>query len=293
MFKGSLSRGKVLALAVALGWGAALPASAQHSELRLAAPEVVEQRLDRAVSRNQERQQRLAAMLQEAGCAGERLTLQRVRRARLPNVICTLAGESEAVIVVGAHYDMAGRGQGVADNWSGAALLASLAETLLAAPRRHTFVLVGFAEEESGLRGSQGYVAALSREQKAAIRAMVNLDTLGLATSKVWLNRADPRLAAKLEQTATALEHPLQGVNFERGFTTDSESFRKAGIPAITIHSITQETAAILHSERDTRAAVDLGDYYETYRLVAAYLELLDERLAQPVAQPVAAGAAE
>jgi len=56
-----------------------------------------------------------------AGCSGERLRQQPVKRSKIPNLICTLPGQSDQLIVVGAHLDFAGEGsKGVIDNWSGA-----------------------------------------------------------------------------------------------------------------------------------------------------------------------------
>jgi hypothetical protein len=50
-------------------------------------------------------------------------------------------------------------------------------------------------------------------------------------------------------------------------------------MPVICIHSVTQETIGILHSNRDNLSAINLDDYYTTYRLVAFYLEYLDLKL--------------
>jgi hypothetical protein len=72
---------------------------------------------------------------------------------------------------------------------------------------------------------------------------------------------------------------PVSGMNVENVGSTDSEPFRANKIPAITIHSLTAETLPILHNARDRIEAVRLDKYYETYRLVLAYLALLDVSL--------------
>jgi hypothetical protein len=263
-------------------------ASAQRVTFHVSEPEVLEQRLKEVARSNRDRKLRLAAMMEEAGCAGEALTRQAVKGSRLPNVICTLPGEGAGVIVVGAHYDKVSVGMGAVDNWSGTVLLPGLVESLLRMPRRHTFVVVGFTDEEKGLVGSRGYLTLLSDEQRAEIRAMINLDTLGLSPTKGWLSRADKHLAERLAATAAAVGLPLEWVNVDAVGSSDSESFRARGIPAITIHSLTQETLPILHSTRDTLAAVRFQDLYETYRLMAAYLAVLDAALSP---QPEVAGA--
>ena len=72
---------------------------------------------------------------------------------------------------------------------------------------------------------------------------------------------------------------PLAGVNVDNIGSTDSEQFRAPDIPAITIHSITQETWPILHTPKDRFSAIRLDEYYQTYRLLAAYLAFLDAKL--------------
>ncbi len=74
------------------------------------------------------------------------------------------------------------------DNWTGAALLPSLYEGLAGVPRRHTFRFVAFSAEERGLLGSKAYVAELGKSHEV-VTAMVNLDTLGLSESEVWVRR--------------------------------------------------------------------------------------------------------
>jgi hypothetical protein len=80
---------------------------------------------------------------------------------------------------------------------------------------------------------------------------------------------------------AKQLSLPLGGVNVEKVGTTDSEQFAWYKIPSITIHSLTQETwnAHILHTSKDRFKAMRLDDYYQSYRLIAAYLTYLDQIL--------------
>ncbi len=92
---------------------------------------------------NIKREQKLRQLFEEAGCLGDRLTEQAVKHVKAPNLICTLKGEMESQIIVGAHFDFVNAGRGVVDNWSGCSLLPSLFTNLRGAPRRHTFVLVG------------------------------------------------------------------------------------------------------------------------------------------------------
>ena len=228
---------------------------------------------------NSEREQELHALFQEAGCSGERLTEQAVKHSRDPNVICVLLGKMDARIIVGAHFDFVNAGRGVVDNWSGCSLLPSFYQSLQAVPRRHTFVFIGFTDEEKGLVGSKFYVHQMSKDDVGATSAMVNLDSLGTTPTKVELDRGDKGLANALASVASSLHLPLSVVNVHQVGRSDSDSFQDRHVPTIMIHSITNETWPILHSPRDQITAIHPAEYYDTYRLLTAYLAYLDATL--------------
>jgi Zn-dependent M28 family amino/carboxypeptidase len=171
------------------------------------------------------------------------------------------------------------RGTGAIDNWSGASLLSSLYQSLAATPRHHTFLFVAFCEEERGLVGSDFYASRMSSEDVARTEAMINMDTLGLSPTKIWVHRADANLVTALVAVARALKLPVGEVDVERVGSTDSESFAGKHIPRITVHSLTQQTLRILHSDEDTLKHLRADDYYDTYRLLSGYLAYLDETL--------------
>jgi hypothetical protein len=250
---------------------------AETLRLRYVTREKVEERLREYAGTNAERGTTLKRMFVDSGC-GEHLSEQPLKFSKAPNVICVLPGTSDRVIIVGAHFDRVPESAGVADNWSGASLLVSLYEAVKSEPRRHTYVIIGFTDEEKGLFGSNLYARKMTREQVAATDAMVNMDTLGLAPTEVWASHSDKRLIQALMEVANYQTVPLNGVNFERVGSTDSESFASRKIPRITIHSLTQqsENEGILHTSKDKLSAVNLDYYFDTYRLLALYLVYLD-----------------
>jgi len=238
---------------------------------------VIETRLSGFSKKNQERHDIVKNWFQEAGCPN--LTEQAVKHTSLPNVICAMPGTTDRVIVVGAHFDCVDQGDGVADNWSGASLLPSLLETLKTRPRQHTYVFIAFTDEEEGLVGSEFYVKSLSKEDRERIDAMVNMDTLGLSPTKIWLSHADKNLVQLAGQVGNAMKLPIAALNFEKVGSTDSDSFLNKKIPAISIHSVTQQNHHILHSVDDKLRAINFDDYYGTYRFTAVYLAFLDTKL--------------
>jgi hypothetical protein len=257
---------------------ASTAASAQTVQVSAVSQQIVEQRLGAYVTKNNLREPAVRQLFEDAGCSGDQLTEQPVKVLKAPNLICTLAGATPLVIVVGAHFDLVEDGNGVVDNWTGASLLPSLYQGLADVPRRHTFRFVSFGGEEIGLVGSKAYVKQLGQTHES-VSAMVNMDSLGLAESEVWVSHADPKLVHLVEVTAAAAKLPVSGMNVDDGASTDSESFREKKIPAITIHSVNAVTMRILHSPRDRIEVVNRDAYYRTYQLVLAYLAVLDRNL--------------
>ncbi|HTQ56317.1 MAG TPA: M20/M25/M40 family metallo-hydrolase [Bryobacteraceae bacterium] len=233
-------------------------------------------RLQQAPRNNHARASALAQLFADAGCAGEHLVRESVKHRRDANVICVLPGGTEQRILVTAHTDKADEGYGVVDDWSGASMLADLLESLRTAPRRHTFVFIGFTAEEDGLAGSRFYVKTLTAAERSRIGAVVNVECLGLSPTAVWLHHADPRLAQVAGQAAATVKLPIRAINVERVGEDDAMSFAAAHIPTITFHSVTQETLQILHSPQDTYRAIHPDEYYDSYHLLAAYLALAD-----------------
>jgi len=219
----------------------------------------------------------LADLFREAGCTD--LSEQEGPRSKEPNIICARDGAELGVIVVGAHYDADGHGTGAVDDWSGASLLPSLHQSIETKARRHRFVFVGFSGEEAGLLGSGTYVKWLSKADRMMVRAMVNLECLGLTPPKVWAHRANTALLESYQRVASALQIPPDAVNVENVGDDDSHAFLNAKIPVIKIHSVTQETWSILHSSRDQVQAINPDYYYTAYRLVATHLSYMDSSL--------------
>jgi len=238
----------------------------------------IKRRLNAFEDSNAARQKKLMALFQESGCVDD-LTEQPVKHVKVPNVQCTLTGATDAVILVGGHFDFINAGKGVVDNWSGCSLLPSLYLSLKPSPRHHTFVFVGFTDEEKGLVGSQFYVSRLRKEQLKKISAMVNLDSLGTSPTKLEMDRGAKNLWNALGSVAVALKLPLGVVNVHQVGRSDSDSFQDRKVPTINIHSLTNETFPILHSRRDQIEAIQFHDYYESYLLIRAYLAYLDQVL--------------
>jgi hypothetical protein len=72
---------------------------------------------------------------------------------------------------------------------------------------------------------------------------------------------------------------PVGGVNIDGFGESDEESFIGKKVCAVVVHSLTLQTAHVLHRPDDNPSAMHFEDYYDTYRLMAAYLTVLDAQL--------------
>jgi hypothetical protein len=125
-------------------------------------------------------------------------------------------------------------------------------------------------------------VRELGKERLETIDAMVNMDTLGLGPTEIWMSHADPNLAKLAFALAHAMKLPLSSMNVDRVGSTDSESFREKKVPSITFHSLTQATFPILHSSKDQLSQIKEDDYYDSYKLLVGYLAYLDASVPFP-----------
>src|SRR5262250_1233526 len=106
---------------------------AQRFRFSLVPQSVIMQREAQPPTGQPDREARIKQLFMQAGCATTELSEQSVASLAGANVICRLPGKSRETIIVGASY-----GQMTPDNWSGAALLPSLFQTLVGRKRRHT-----------------------------------------------------------------------------------------------------------------------------------------------------------
>jgi Peptidase family M28 len=176
------------------------------------------------------------------------------------NVVAELAGASDEVVIVGAHYDSVWRGPGVIDNASGVEGVRRVAERLAGGSHPRSLRFVAFGAEEIGLVGSRRHMAGIrERGETDRVAGMVNLDCIGRG-EKLELLCAPEALLERARATTERLGlleryEVVTELGAEAG--TDHLPFAQAGIPALSI----------LHFP------------YEEYHLPEERLELVDETL--------------
>jgi Zn-dependent M28 family amino/carboxypeptidase len=119
----------------------------------------------------------------QAGPVTARVTTSTITENRpTSNVIAdSPGGDPDKTVVVGAHLDSVVEGPGINDNGSGTATILEIAEQLTAqkVKPRQKVRFAFWGAEESGLLGSEHYVANLSDTELGKIYANLNFDMLG------------------------------------------------------------------------------------------------------------------
>ena len=269
-------------IAALLGAAPAAQLAAQKIAYTPVSQQVLEERLKRGLGNNKAREAALRKLFEEAGCP--EVAGQAPKGLSRPNLLCTLAGEEQATIVVGAHYDKVPQGEGIIDDWGGAALLPSLFESLHRRQRRLTFVFAGFSGEEDGLLGSKAFVKLMNAEDKANVKAMIDIDCLGLGPTKIDVQHADQRLVEAVARVADGTNLPIGVMNIGRVGMSDAASFRQIGVPTLEFHSLTKETLPLINGFRDRASELRPSDYADSYRLIGSFLAFIDVTWGLPAA---------
>lgn len=232
---------------------------------------------------NSQREDFMAKLFIQAGAKETQIQRQAIDISENPihNIYLVKPGQTKNVIVIGAHLDHVAIGQGVIDDWSGICAVTNIYQAIKDIPTQHTIVFIGFTSEEQGLLGSKAYVRSLSEKTKALHKYMINLECLGLSESLIWVNGSDKELVDIAYSVAQKESLPLENHTLQ-GVGADSNSFRAANIPAITIDGLPTSKFSYIHSENDKCENVNQNFYYNSYRLAVNYLLELDKITLQP-----------
>ena len=95
------------------------------------------------------------------------------------NVFAETPGDDKNVVMVGAHLDSVTAGPGVNDNGSGSAAILETAIQMAKVAPRNKVRFAWWSAEESGLVGSNYYVANLPQAERDKIALYLNFDMVG------------------------------------------------------------------------------------------------------------------
>jgi len=244
--------------------------------LRISTAEEIKSEFDSVPCKNGDRLKSVKALFEKMGAKPEEIAVEKVRGVENVVVRKTPANDSTEKIVIGAHYDKVANGCGAIDNWTGVVTVAHIYRAVKDLPLKRNIIFVAFGQEEKGLLGSSAMAGAIKKEQIAEYCAMINVDSLGLGIPQVADNMSNKKLIDFTESLAKDMKAPFAHGPIAGG-DSDSTSFNRKKIPALTIHGMINGWEKILHSSNDNPSKVNHESVYLGYRLALALLVRVDE----------------
>lgn len=191
------------------------------------------------------------------------------------HVLGDVPGQTDEVVLVGAHYDGQDISQGARDDGTGTCLVLELARLFapLRGQLRRTIRLMAIACEELGVLGSSKYVQA-HRGELTPIALMMNLDSAVGNAAKGFTFAGLDEVEAVLKRIAKETGYALR--LSERVVTaSDNFPFFMEGVPAVTMLARGNDRAegrGFGHTPMDTLDKVDERDMKECAMVAARVL---------------------
>lgn len=227
------------------------------------------------------------------------------------NLTGVVRGKSDREIVLSAHYDTVEPSPGAGDDASGCGVVIASAADLARTPLDHTVRVVLFDAEETGLKGSRGWVESLSAGQRDRILANLNVEMVG------WTGTRGPTIhtfpvqsggertlapgwlvhfllrsgeavgwpyAVSDAQASVPAQLVLRSARVRLG--ADSNSFLAKGIPALSVSdSSLLAMDPAFHRPMDTHQRLDAGRLDRWTVAVAAAVRRMDKLAGRPIAE--------
>lgn len=211
--------------------------------------------------------------------------------ATYANVVAAMGPDTPDVVVVGAHYDVAGEMPGADDNASGVAGLLELADLLTPARLSCRVELVAYALEEAPFfataqMGSEVHARALEATGRR-VRGMLCLEMIGCFSDEkrsqqlpfallrpFYPSRGNfiavvgnlggtgivRRVKRSMREAGDLPVHSINAPGFVPGVDlSDHSSFWRRGVPAVMITDTAFYRNPRYHTERDTPETLDYG----------------------------------
>lgn len=246
---------------------------AQDNKIKFSTAEEIKQQIGLAPCKDKERLAAVKNLFLEMGAAESGIKIEKLKSAE--NFVVTKKGKTKEIVVVGAHYDKTGDGCGAIDNWTGIVILANIYRTLKDYTTEKTYVFAAFGKEESGLIGSDEMADAIPKEGRSNYCAMVNFDSFGFSIPQALRNVSDESLIKLAEEVSKEMKIPFGQAGIDLA-SSDSASFRKKKIPAITLHGLHNQWQSYLHSPSDKVENVNLQSVFVGYRHGLIFLSKID-----------------
>lgn len=171
-------------------------------------------------------------------------------------------GESENLLVVGAHLDHIGKHgnitfYGANDNASGSAAVMEIADAIKNTKTKSDILFVLFSAEESGLYGAKYFVKNYHNIDN--VTAMYNFDCIGFGDSLEIGGKGNAKDLYELAKMLDNKKDRILGVNSWEGGGADAQPFYDKGIK--TLYFVTKNSYEHLHKITDLPKTLNLELY--------------------------------
>ncbi len=219
------------------------------------------------------------------------------------NVMGISRGQTDEVILIGAHRDMLGSDQGAEDNGSGTVTMLELSKVLTKESHYFTYAFVSFDGEEALYKGSMDFV---KRHRNLNIKSAVILDMTGYnEADTVWLYNpftstgVTPLWSLALTNSVIKSEN-LPNIYFAEENTntfgifinhikkiafgtvnTDTGPFLENGIPSIGIKAVSSKkyTEGQSHNPKDTIEQISPQTLQMAGRFTEGYVKSIGKNI--------------
>jgi aminopeptidase YwaD len=186
------------------------------------------------------------------------------------NVIAKPKGVTTCSIIVGGHYDSVAVTGGADDNASGAAAVIEFARVAAASKLPGTNCYVLFGAEEFGLFGSHAFVEKMTPNELQTLRAMINLDVVGVAAPLELIGSDDLTDVARI--AAGTLNIEARHAQLPVGTASDHVSFEDAGVPVVML----TRPDNVIHTPQDAMDRIVPESLADTVTLAIATLRAIE-----------------
>lgn len=188
------------------------------------------------------------------------------------------AKTSPAPFLITAHYDSVSPGgepaPGADDNGSGITVMLDQAHRLARQGFPHPVSFVAFGAEEPGLLGSTAFASRL-KANKVDLRAVVNLDSVGIPNNSQYFINGDQRsrwIYLDLVKASTDKEHLIWMT--KPGFLSDDEELRRQDYPAVMVATHIWGTEPVHHTPNDRVENVNFQQVADISDLMWRWIQL-------------------
>lgn len=207
--------------------------------------------------------------------------IQEQVKVKSHNVVSTMKGESDEVVVFTAHFDSVPFSTGAYDNGTGCVTILDLYNKFIKTTPKRTLKFVWCGSEEVGLLGSKAFVNDHKDELKD-YRLCINVDMTGVVIGRdIAVCTSLPGLVSFIDYTACLTGFPVickQGV-----YSSDSTPFAYEGVPAVSFARMSTNGGVEFHSRRDCIDAINP----EVMNRTTDFVYMIAEKLINSVNFPV------